>query len=412
MAKPVPVKQLRKELRDAGFEKTRTSGSHEFWRNGPVTISLVTTDKDADPAKVVDVRAAIAASRGETQRRPRSQKYIWGDEAEEISEELELDLPSPGSLWIHRGMIYKAVEGPNPETYLYFRSIRPGAIAVPPDDPRATQIIETSQGSVGIAPGGKKSRARIPIGKWPGEWKPGWPPQNDSLWDFVPGGELLWPREPSFVSRVIGMEKGRAQMLDTLTGNVSSVGRREWPGEFLPHYSDEDRRLRAVLVGARGDEKLRELALEAALIGVEILYHVPATNRSRRRWNLPDDVDVAIFYTPDLPSALRRGAFETARKEGVPIAMIFFGKFQAELWEGLRDLYPDEFKVPYRYGSAVHAYPPEQIWQMRDERGWILKDISAESAPPGPPKQGADGLVAMGLVAAAITAGTIMRKRS
>jgi hypothetical protein len=323
-----------------------------------------------------------------------------------------MELPVLGSLWAHQGTVYEAVPGPDPSKYTYFLSTRPGAQAVPPDDPRATRIVDVGDGQVGLLPGGKRAPARMPLDKWPGHWIPAWPPRMDSLWDFIPRGELLWPREPSFVSRVVGFNRGRVRLLDVSTGHVSSISKHEWPGDYVPHWSHENSKLRAALIGGRLDASLEELVRSAWDIDVEIFYMVPR-DKMKKRWNFPDDVDIAILLSNDITPAMSRAALSRAAAEGVRIVTAPSGdQFQETLWEAMRDLFPTRYARPYHYGGLpAHQPAPDHIWIWTGE-AWALSDRLTASGPPRPPppmRRSADSPMALGLVLAALGAGLFGR---
>ena len=321
--------------------------------------------------------------------------------------------PEIESLWTHDGSIFQTISGKNPERYYYFRGLRPGATAVPPDDPRADHVHTRSDGTaVGISKiPGAHAPARIPIDKWPGRWQPAWPPPMDSLWDFVPKGELIHPREPTFVSRVIGRTRQGVRLLDTFTGTVSVVPRSQWPGDYLPNEQEDSKLIRAVLVGGEGGQHLDRLKEQATAIGIEIFYHVPGykTRWKRGGWNYPNDADLAIVLTSHASHGLTVKATQLAKEEGIPAALLTSQNFQQQLWATMRDIYPDEFRSPYYYGALTAQKQAEPTWTWTGS-DWELHGPEYAPLPfTGPPRErpprNSDRPLAAGLVLVALVGG-------
>ena len=62
MTKQMRYRDLAALLKDAGFTARPGKGDHEVWRNGPVTVTIVTA-RQVSPAVVRDALKAIERSR-------------------------------------------------------------------------------------------------------------------------------------------------------------------------------------------------------------------------------------------------------------------------------------------------------------------------------------------------------------
>ncbi len=71
---PTKLRELRRELRRAGWSITRQRGSHEVWTHPLVSLPVILVGKDSQDAhryQVADVTAAVEASReAEEQQKP------------------------------------------------------------------------------------------------------------------------------------------------------------------------------------------------------------------------------------------------------------------------------------------------------------------------------------------------------
>lgn len=59
MVSEEPTRSIVKRLRAAGFEPTRTVGSHTQWANGPVSVSVPDGHRTISPGVVRQVNKAI-----------------------------------------------------------------------------------------------------------------------------------------------------------------------------------------------------------------------------------------------------------------------------------------------------------------------------------------------------------------
>ncbi|MFT4108911.1 type II toxin-antitoxin system HicA family toxin [Propionicimonas sp.] len=62
MTKPMKYRELANLLREAGFTSREGKGDHEVWRNGSVTVTIVTA-RVVSPGVVRDALKAIERSR-------------------------------------------------------------------------------------------------------------------------------------------------------------------------------------------------------------------------------------------------------------------------------------------------------------------------------------------------------------
>ncbi|MEN0072509.1 MAG: type II toxin-antitoxin system HicA family toxin [Propionicimonas sp.] len=62
MTKPMRYRELAKLLKEAGFTSRPGHGDHEVWRNGSVTVTIVTA-REVSPAVVRDALNAIKRSK-------------------------------------------------------------------------------------------------------------------------------------------------------------------------------------------------------------------------------------------------------------------------------------------------------------------------------------------------------------
>jgi hypothetical protein len=211
-----------------------------------------------------------------------------------------------------------------------------------------------------------------------------------SLWDLVLPGQTIFPREASFEIRIVNVKGDTIKVIDSF-GVPAEYSRSEWPGEFLPSWKGHqtDRVLRALLVGGEGGHHLSRLKELAAQLGVDITHHISGHTKANRM-QIPVGTEVVIILASNIGHPLARAAVDHAKRAEVAHVTLPSSGFQAQLWEGLRDWFPEMYPTAY-YGSGprpsvgpkAKPIPPSTITMvMRDDGTWVPEWDATTVAPP------------------------------
>lgn len=285
-------------------------------------------------------------------------------------------LPDIGSLWTLHSGVYR-VEGVAGGYVHLVRVSRPGKVK--------------------SLPHAGPMRGRIPVGRWPGDMRPTWPPDLDSQWDWSPDEVPTGLEDASFRHRVIGIERdGSVRLLDESQGLVDRIHRKDWPADFVPHYEyGVDPVLRAVLVGGEPGAWFQKLKDQAAEYDIDLVYHVPMkTNlaKSASAWDVPLDVDVMVL----LVSHMGHGVYDVAKRKAVsadlPVVEAVSQGFARTLHQGLQRHFPFRFIAPFDVGFGTMG--PASF----SDRTWVWVDGEWRSSPD-PSDDVLDSLTALLLAA-------------